>query len=383
MEGSNKDQGPGRGDLTVLGAIALGVVVLHTLTNGQYGLHRDELQVLDDARHLDWGFVAYPPFAPVVERVSMALFGTSVAGLRLFSAMAQGLVIFLGGRMARELDGKRFAQVSAALAVAVAPLVIFEGTEFQYSSFDLLWWALIAYFVIRLFKSDNPRWWVAVGTVIGLGLVTKYSAAFFVAGIVGGVLLTRARRYLINPWLWCGVGAALIVFLPNLIWQSRHHFVAVDFLRHIHSRDVSIGRTAGFVKDQFLVCTNPLSVPIWLAGLCFYLFEKKGSRYRMLGWVYLITFAIFFVTKGRGYYLGPAYPMLFAAGAVMEEQWVLSLETGWSRILRMATFAALAVGGAAAASIIVPILSVDSPKNIAIKVNEDLREEIGWKELVG
>jgi hypothetical protein len=38
------------------------VVLLHTLTNGQYGLHRDELQTLDDARHLDWGFVAYLPF---------------------------------------------------------------------------------------------------------------------------------------------------------------------------------------------------------------------------------------------------------------------------------------------------------------------------------
>jgi 4-amino-4-deoxy-L-arabinose transferase-like glycosyltransferase len=382
MEVSGREQSAVRGDLTVLAGMALAVVVLHTLTNGQYGTHRDELQLLDDARHLDWGFVAYPPFTPFVERVSMVLFGSSLAGLRLFSAMAQGLVIFLGGWMARELGGKRFAQVVAALAVAVAPLVIFEGTEFQYSSFDLLCWVLIAYSTIRLLKSDDPRWWVAIGAMIGLGMMTKYSMAFFIAGIVGSVLLTRARRYLKNPWLWCGVGAALIAFLPNLIWQIHHHFVSVDFLRHIHSRDVSIGRTSGFVRDQFLACTNPFSVPIWLAGLCYYLLAKSGTRYRMLGWMYVITFAVFFISKGRGYYLGPAYPTLFAAGAVVEERWVTALAAWASWFARALTFAALATGGVIAAAIIVPILPVDSPKNIAIKANGDLREEIGWKELV-
>src|SRR5580700_5513056 len=179
--------------LTVWG-IALAVALVHVLTNGRYGFHRDELQFLSDARHLDWGFVAYPPLTPFVERVGLEIFGVSMVGLRLFSVMVQALAIVVTGLMARELGGGRLAQVTAALVVATSGLPVFEGTEFQYSSFDYLWWTLIAYFVIRLLKSEDPRWWMAIGASVGVGLLTKYTICFFIAGILGGMLLSGARR---------------------------------------------------------------------------------------------------------------------------------------------------------------------------------------------
>src|SRR5215469_17138170 len=134
--------------------IALLVALGHILTNGRYGFHRDELQTLSDALHLDWGFVAYPPFTPFVERVGLALFGHSLVGLRIFSVVAQSAVIFSTGLMAWELGGGRLAQTTAAISVALAPLSMFEGTEFQYTTFDYLWWVLISYFVVRLLKSS-------------------------------------------------------------------------------------------------------------------------------------------------------------------------------------------------------------------------------------
>lgn len=382
MQAERLEQSSSRSDWMVLAAIAAAAVALHTLTNGRYGIHRDELQVLDDARHLDWGFVEFPPLTPLIERISLMLFGTSLAWLRFFSALAQGGVIFLAGWMARDLGGKRLAQLVAALAVAVAPLVMFEGTEFQYSSFDYLWCVLIAWFVIRLLDSGNPRWWLGIGAMIGLGMQTKYSMAFFTAGVIGGVLFTPARGYLKSRWLWFGVGVAIAVFLPNLIWQIRHHFVSIDFLHHIHSRDVGEGRAKGFLSGQFLISTSPFTAPIWLAGLAYCWFSREGKRYRMLGWMYAIPFAIYFLAKGRAYYPGPAYPMLFAVGAVRGERWITSLKPAWSRIVRAATFAGIAAGGVLAVALIVPILPVGSPRNIAIKSNEDLREEIGWRELV-
>jgi hypothetical protein len=48
-------------DLGILILLALARILLHTITNGQYGFHRDELATLDDARYLAWGYVAYPP----------------------------------------------------------------------------------------------------------------------------------------------------------------------------------------------------------------------------------------------------------------------------------------------------------------------------------
>src|SRR5580658_8096646 len=123
--------------LIILAAI---LVTAHTLTNGQYGFHRDELATIDDARHLAWGFVAYPPLTPFIAHVALDLFGASLAGLRFFAALAQALVVILAGLMARELGGKRPAQLVAAIAVAIAPMSIGAGQLFQYVSFDYLWW---------------------------------------------------------------------------------------------------------------------------------------------------------------------------------------------------------------------------------------------------
>ena len=72
---------------------------------------------------------------------------------------------------------------------------------------------LIAYFVIRLLKTENPRWWLAIGAAIGLGFQTKYTMGFYSCGILGGVLLTRARRYLASPWFWGGMALGLLIFL--------------------------------------------------------------------------------------------------------------------------------------------------------------------------
>jgi hypothetical protein len=359
--------------------IAMVVAVIHLLTNNRYGFHRDELQFLSDARHLDWGFVAYPPLTPFVERVGLEIFGVSLVGLRLFSVIAQALAIVMTGLMAWELGGGRLAQTTAALVVATSGLPVFEGTEFQYSTFDYLWWVLIAYFVIRLLKTEDPRWWMAVGATIGVGLMTKYTICFFLAGILGGMLLSGARRFFLSGWFWGGVGVALLIFLPNFIWQVRHDFISIHFLQHIHARDVAQGRAQGFVKDQFLICTNLFAAPLWIAGLVYFL---RDRRYRMLGWMYVIPLVLFFAGKGRGYYLAAAYPMLFAMGAVAGERWAASLRRGWRLAVEGVFFTGLAAYGLFVFALLVPLASSGPLKEFALKNNGDLREEIGWDELV-
>ena len=166
----NRAPGTARFEAIAVCGIAVAVALLHVATNGRYGFHRDELQFLSDARHMEWGFVAYPPFTPFIEHLGMALFGLSMIGLRMFSVLAQALVIVLAGLMARDLGGGRLAQVSTAFAVALSPLPLFSGTEFQYTSFDFFWWVLAAWGVIRLLTTDDPRWWLAIGTALGFGL---------------------------------------------------------------------------------------------------------------------------------------------------------------------------------------------------------------------
>lgn len=368
-----------RRSTAILLAIAGAIALIHLLTNGHYGFHRDELQTLSDALHMDWGFVAYPPFTPFVERIGMSLFGISVNGMRVFSVIAQAIVIIISGLMARELGGKRLAQAAAALSAALAPLALFEGTEFQYSSFDYLWWVLIAYFTIRLLKSENPRWCLAIGATLGLGLMTKYSIAFFLAGIVGGLVLTRARRFLTTGWFWGGVALAFVICLPNVIWQLRHGLISLHFLQYIHARDVGEGRAQGFFSRQFWVCSNLVAVPLWIAGLIGYF---RSPRFRMLAWMYAIPLLLFAVAKGRDYYVGAAYPMLLALGAVMGERWVDSLSALWRRTVEGAYFTLLVASGVLFMFIVIPFASSGPVRSFALKNNGDLREEIGWHDLV-
>jgi hypothetical protein len=369
----------GRYDVGVLLAIAAAVAVFHLLTDNRYGFHRDELQFLSDARHLDWGFVAFPPLTPFVERIGLSLFGLSIVGLRLFSVLAQAILIFVSGLMARDLGGQRLAQVITALAVAFSPLPVFEATEFQYTSFEMLWWVLIAWFTIRLLNSENPRWFLAVGAAVGLGLETKYSIVFYIAGILAGLLLTASRRFLTTRWFWIGVVIASLIFLPNLLWLIRHDFISYTFLQHIHARDVGEGRAQGFLQGQFLADANLAAAPLWVLGLLGYLLNR---RYRMLAWMYLVPFALFFIGKGRFYYTAGTYPMLLAMGAVLAERWLRRLPR-WSRIsLETAYFAGFVCVSVVVCARIMPIASSGSLRDYALRHSEDLREEIGWNQLV-
>ncbi|HUP46631.1 MAG TPA: glycosyltransferase family 39 protein [Thermoanaerobaculia bacterium] len=351
--------------------LAAAVLAVHLVTNHRYGFHRDELQVIDDAHDLAWGYVVYPPLTPAVARLSMELFGPSLTGLRFFTALAMSIVIVLAALMARDLGGSDAAQILAAAMAAIAPIAVIQGALFQYVAFDFLWWVVIAWFVIRLIRSGDPRWWIGIGAAIGLGMMTRYTMAFFVAGLVAGVLLTPLRRHLRSPWLWGGVAVSLLLFLPNLIWQIRNDFITFEFLRSISARDVEIGRTKGFLLEQLFVPANPFTIPWWIAGLWF-LFRSREPR--ALGWMFVVPLLLFVAMQGRSYYMGPAYPMLLAAGAVVWERW------GKGRVIAVIC---VLLGAAMSAALMLPLAPVGSPWfRFTAGVQDNFAEEIGWPELV-
>jgi len=369
-------------DQTVLLLISLGVVVFHTLTNGQYGFHRDELDILMNARHLDWGYVAYPPFTPFIASIGLALFGTSLVGLRFAAALGQGVVAFLVGNMARDMGGNRLAQVFTMLAAAIAPIAMITGMLIQYMSFDYLWWVVLAFFVVRLLATNDPRWWLGVGAAIGLGMMTKYTMIFFIAGLAGAFVLTSMRRYFFSKWLWAGIGLALIIFLPNLIWQIQNGFISLEFLSSIHMRDIQNGRGNDFLINQLYTCLNPLTLPLWLAGLIFTFFTSQGKRFRPLAWMYLITFGLLLFSRGRYYYVAPAYPMLLSAGCVWFEGWLVQRPLATARWIKGAAWTMLLIAGIAAALFSKPIAPINSPVwDLAIQVNETFVEMVGWPDL--
>jgi len=370
-------------DLGVLALLALALVLLHALTNGLYPFYRDELATLDDARHLAWGYVVYPPLTPFFGRVALELFGTSPRGFRFFVAVAQGLVLLLTGLAARELGGKRPAQLVAALAAAIAGPALFTGSFVSYTSFDYLWWVVVAYFTIRLLRSGDPRWWVAIGAAIGAGMMTKYTMAYLAAGVVAGVILTPARRSLRNPWLWCGAALAALVWLPNLLWQVQHHFVSLDYLKSIHARDIRWGRADYFLLNQLWKSANVVTVPLWCAGLWYLFRTPEGRRYRVLGWMYVVPLVAYAASRAREYYLAPAYPMLLAAGAVWGEHWMSTLSVRAAARVHRVTRRAMAISGLAVAAVILPIAPLNSWWwRVADSINGNFNYSVGYQDMV-
>ncbi|HET6928846.1 MAG TPA: glycosyltransferase family 39 protein [Candidatus Acidoferrum sp.] len=368
-----------RTDFVFLASIAAATLVVHLLTAARYGFNRDELAFLEDARHLAWGYVAYPPLTPFFARLALTLFGTSLVGFRFFSALLQAITVVLTGRMAKDMGGHRAAQIVAACASI--PFSLGAGALMQYMSFDYFAWVLAAFFLVRLLKTSNPHYLPLVGASVGLGLLAKYTMLFFAVGVLAGLLFSDARKYFRTIWPWLGLLISLLLVAPNFLWQAQHHFVTYDFLRFLHQRDVAEGLTRSFLPDQLEMTL--LCFPLWLAGLYFCLRARDGRNFRALGWAFLVTLLLFVIAKGRGYYLAPAYPMLYAAGAVWGERWLLTLRAAQTQIVRVAVAAALAISTLGAMAVALPLAPVNSAWfRLADKVNLTLRDEIGWEDLV-
>ena len=371
-----------KSDIGILVLLTLLSVTVHTLTNGQYGFHRDELQTLDDARHLDWGFVAYPPVTPLIGRIELMLFGTSLIGFRFFAAVAVSAAMVIAGMIAKELGGERRVQILAAVATCVAPTALAQGAVFQYVSFDYLWGVLATYFLVRLCKSGDARWWLAIGFTLGLGMETRYTAGFLALGIVGGVLLSDARKYLLSKWLWLGAGISVLLFLPNVIWQAQHHFISLDFLKHLHERDVRQGRNNGFLVQQVWLCVNVVTAPLTFLGLWFLLAREEAKRYRLVGWTVLATFVLFWIAKARFYYTAPIYPAVLAAGSLAFGNWMKSAKPRTARFVNGIQWAGIILNGAVFAVFVMPIAPFGGAVwHVTSKLHDQFREQIGWQEL--
>src|SRR5215469_4810951 len=303
-------------------------------------------------------------------------------GFRFFSAIAIGLLIVLTGLTARALGGSRTAILIAAVAAAIEGPIIFLGSFLSYTSFDLLWWVAVAWCVASMLRSQNPRWWLGTGAAIGLGVLSKYTMAFFVAGLLGGMLLSPNRRYVRSPWFWCGVAIAAVIVLPVLNWQFQHHFVSLAWMQSIHARDLREGSADYFLPSQLWRTTNPVTVPLWLAGLWFLFATPAGKPFRILGWMYVIPLMLYLAARGRDYYLCPAYPMLLAAGAVWAEDRLASLSPRSQNAAIRTTWTSLAVGGLVSSALVVPIAPINSTWwRIADAANDSFNMEIGWPEL--
>jgi 4-amino-4-deoxy-L-arabinose transferase-like glycosyltransferase len=302
--------------------------------------------------------------------------------------------VILTGLIAREFGGGRFAQGLAALSVLLAPGFLGMDNLLSMNAFEPLFWLGCAYLVIVILRTGQHKLWLLVGLVSGVGLLNKHSMLIFGFGIVAGVLLTTERRCLRSPWIWLGALLALLIFLPNLIWNIHNHFPFLELQQNIRrdGRNVQPGLFALFGQEALAML--PLTLPIWVGGFWFFFFNEKGRPYRVLGWACTITFVVIIVLNPRVYYLWPAFPVLFAGGSVLWEVW---LKAPRLRLVRIVYPVLMVLLGVALAPMLLPVLPPETyiryaaALHVAPPVIEKWKlgplpqvyaSQFGWEEMV-
>ena len=351
--GSLDPDPPGRLAWRPLSIIGLAVLLLHVFTAGRYGIFRDEYYYLACAARPDLGYVDHPPLSIWILSVWTQLFGDGVASIRILPALCGAAMAPLAGATAAAMGGGRWAQIVAALSVVSGVVTLVVSGFYSMNAFDLLFWLGAYYFLIRMARSEDGRWWIPFGLLLGLGLTNKIGLLVLGAALVVGLLLTRHRRQLRNPRLYAGGGIALVFLVPYAVWNARHDWPTLAFIENAKS-----GKIAAFTPFEFFVenvlMANPLTVPVWGAGLAWLLVAPSARRYQIVAWTFLATFALLVLQKSKPYYFAVSPPVILAAGGVAWERWTRGPRVRWVRWLLGAH---LLVAGAMLAPMAVPLLS--------------------------
>ncbi len=324
-------------------AFALAAVAVHLTAMTQYGYFRDELYYLACAQHLAWGYVDQPPLSIAILRVVRGVLGDSLIALRIVPALAGATVVYLTGRLARTLGGGRAAQALAALSALLAPAFLGLGHVYSMNVFDLLIWTLAFTLLLPAVERGKPRDWMALGAVLGLGLLNKISVLWLGGGIAAGLLLTphRASLRTSGPWIAGLLAAAL--FAPHIAWQVAHGWPTLEFMRNATAQKMAPVTLPAFAVSQVLVM-GPGSAPLWLTGLAFCFLLPAGRRGRIFGVIYITTFALLALAgRSRATYLAPAYVPLFALGGLAVERLARRPRLAWFPVAAGAWVAALAL----------------------------------------
>lgn len=315
-------------DSSLREAIMLGLVfaalklLLHIATNLWeahigYGYFRDEFYYLICGRHLDWGYVDHGPIVAVQARLAETFFGHSLAGIRMFSALAGATRVFLTGLLAWSLGGRRPAQGLSMTGVLLVPQYLGLDSYLCMNSFESLFWmtCLLALILILRGHSES-RLWILFGISAGLGVLNKPSMALFLGSLLIALLISPQRRVLFSRWTGIGIAILILIALPNLLWQINHQWPTLEFLQNGRMENKNIKLPPLSFLMQQVLTLQPATALLWGAGLIWLLREK---RWRWIGYNYLLFLTIMMFLHAKDYYVTPIYPVLFAAGGIAWE----------------------------------------------------------------
>jgi 4-amino-4-deoxy-L-arabinose transferase-like glycosyltransferase len=356
-----------------VGAVVVAQVAVLSALSDRYGFHRDELYFVAAGDRPAWGYVDQPPITPLLARAATALFGDGPSGLRVVSTLLGAATVVVMALAAREFGGGHRAQLLTAAGTALSTYVLVITHMVSTATVDLLVWTAVGLLVLRLLRTEDGRWWPAVGAAVGVGLLNKWLVLLLVAALGAAVLAVGPRRVLRSGWMVVGVGVAALLAVPTALWQAANGWPQLTVAGGISADDGAENRVL-FVPLQ-LVSLSPVLVPVWVAGLVRLWRDPKLRWARSFVVAYPVLCVAVIVLGGKPYYAVPLLLLLMAAGSQPAVRW-LSQSAARSAIVAAAAAVAVAV------SVLVglPVLPTERLGPV-LAMNAEAGEQIGWPRL--
>ncbi|MBV4359134.1 glycosyltransferase family 39 protein [Pinibacter aurantiacus] len=369
----------------------LRLIIPYFLQDSIYQPHRDEFLYLSEGSHMAWGYMEVPPMLSVFAWLTN-FFGGSMFWIKFWPSLFGSLTFLLVGRIILSLGGRAFALVLGWLPFLIDGYVrVFF--LFQPNCIEIFFWTLIGFSLVRYIQTSQNKWLYLFGVAVGLGLLSKYTVAFYTACILVSLLITRHRRIFLNKHLYYAGAIAFLIFLPNLLWQYNHRFPVFFHMHELQEYQLQYVSPVSFIAGQIFM--NLPMIFVWVAGLFFLVFAERGKPYRAFGWAYILIIIFLLVMHGKDYYALGAYPILFAFGAY-------HLEAVTTGRLKWARYAMLIFGlilGAYAMPVALPVAKPETLHKYYEKsgvantgaltwedqqkhpLPQDFADMMGWKEI--
>ena len=285
------------------------------LQNGIYEPHRDEMLYVAEGNHLSWGFMEVPPMLSLLAWTTH-LFNYHIFWLKFWPSFFGALTMIISGKLVLSLGGRTFAIVLIFLSFLLGAFLRMQFL-FQPNFLEIFFWTAIVYSVIRFIQTKQIGWLYILGICCGLGMLSKYSVIFYIVSLLVGLLFSNQRTIFTNKHFYFAVLLALLIFLPNFVWQYQHHFPVAFHMNKLQQTQLQYISPSSFLIDQ-LIMNFPV-VFVWLSGLFALLFVPSLKDYRFVGFAYFAVIGILLLGHGKNYYAMGAYPVLLAFGSYQLE----------------------------------------------------------------
>jgi len=302
-------------------SLAIFKLLIHLFTGSNYELHRDEMLYFTMGSHLSWGFASTAPFITFLAYLVKCIFGYHEFAVKLLPAIFGALIVVLIASFIKEIGGKLPGIFFGCFAYIVSTAMLRTSSLFMPVIFELFFWMLFLFFVLKLINRQDPKYWIWIGISFGLAFLNKYSILILGFSTLIALLISENRKLLFSKYLIYGSLLDLLIISPNLIWQIQHNLAVVIHMKELYRTQLVHVSVLTFLLEQIMM--NFPALLIWMAGLMMLLFVKAEKKYKVFAYIFLFVLFLFLILKGKPYYTLGVYAMMFAFGGYCMEKYLI------------------------------------------------------------